>query len=108
MYDEQATTADSVRAVFAGAAETLEATDYIDACPIATVALEVASTDDVLRQATADVFEEWATALTARLDGDRDRALAIICALEGAFVLSRALRSTEPMYAAGRLAVAGL
>ena len=93
---------------FAGAAETLEATDYVDACPIATVALEVASTDELLRQATAEVFTSWTEALTERLDGDRDRALAIICALEGAFVLSRALRSTEPMYAAGRLAVAGL
>jgi AcrR family transcriptional regulator len=108
VYDVQTTTADAVWSVFAGAAETLEETDYVDACPIATVALEVASTDEVLRQATAEVFSSWTEALTERLDGDRDRALAIIAALEGAFVLSRALRSTEPMYAAGRLAVAGL
>jgi AcrR family transcriptional regulator len=108
VYDAQTSTAESVRAVFAGAAETLEASDYVDACPIATVALEVASTDEVLRQATAEVFTAWTEALTERLDGDRDRALAILCALEGAFVLSRALRSTEPMYAAGRLAVARL
>lgn len=108
VYDAQATTAESVWAVFAGAAQTLEETDYVDACPIATVALEVASTDEVLRVATAEVFTSWIEALTERLDGDRDRALAVIGALEGAFVLSRALRSTEPMYAAGRLAVAGL
>lgn len=108
VYDEQASTADSVRAVFAGAAATLEETDYADACPIATVALEVASTDEVLRRATAEVFAAWIDALTERLDGDREHAVAIICALEGAFVLSRALRSTEPMVAAGRLAVAGL
>src|SRR5271156_183542 len=31
---------------FAGAAETLRETDYEDACPIATVALEVASTNE--------------------------------------------------------------
>jgi AcrR family transcriptional regulator len=108
VYDAQATTAESVRAVFAGAAETLAETDYVDACPIATVALEVASTDEVLRQATAEVFTSWTDVLTARLEGDRDRALGIIAALEGAFVLSRALHSTEPMHAAGRLAVAGL
>lgn len=108
VYDEQGTTVDSVWAVFAGAAQTLEQTDYEDACPIATVALEVASTDEVLRQATAEVFTSWTDALTERLDGDRDRALGVISALEGAFVLSRALRSTEPMYAAGRLAIAGL
>jgi hypothetical protein len=94
--------------VFAGAAETIERTDHADACPIATVALEVASTDEVLRRATVEVFTAWIDALTEQLDGDRDHAVSIICALEGAFVLRRALRSTEPLFAAGRLAVAGL
>ncbi len=94
-----------MRAVFAGAAETLEATDYEDACPIETVALEVASTDDRLRQATAAVFARWTDALTERL-GDRAKALAVIAALEGAFILSRASRSTEPMLAAGEMAAA--
>jgi AcrR family transcriptional regulator len=106
VYDDESNTEDAVRAVFVGAAATLEATDYEDACPIATVALEVASTDDRLRRATAAVFEQWTVALTERL-GDRGRALAIIAALEGGFVLSRASRSTEPMLAAGEMA-AGL
>ena len=48
-----------VRAFFAGAAETLVETDYADACPIATVALEVSSVNDELRQACADVFNLW-------------------------------------------------
>ncbi len=93
---------------FAGAAETLRVTGYADACPIATVALEVASTDEALRQATADVFASWITALTERIvsagvDEAAATGLAIsaIALLEGAFVLSRALRSTEPMTAAG-------
>jgi AcrR family transcriptional regulator len=96
---------------FAGAAETLRATGYADACPIATVALEVASTDEALRQATADVFASWITALTERImlagvDEAAATGLAIsaIALLEGAFVLSRALRSTEPMTAAGNTA----
>jgi AcrR family transcriptional regulator len=105
VYDQQASPEDAVRAVFKGAGETLAATDYEDACPIATVALEVASTDDRLRQASADVFEQWTVALTERL-GDRARALAVIAALEGAFVLCRASRSTEPMRAAGEMAAA--
>src|ERR1700732_103969 len=50
---------------FAGAAQTLRETDFADACPIATVALEVASTNEPLRQATADVFESWIDAATA-------------------------------------------
>jgi AcrR family transcriptional regulator len=96
---------------FAAAAETLRATGYADACPIATVALEVASTDEALRQATADVFASWITALTERImlagvDEAAATGLAIsaIALLEGAFVLSRALRSTEPMTAAGNTA----
>ena len=105
VYDAESSTEDSVRAVFTGAAQTLEATDYEDACPIATVALEVASTDDRLRRATAAVFERWTLALTERL-GDRGKALAVIAALEGAFVLCRASRSTEAMHAAGEMAAA--
>jgi AcrR family transcriptional regulator len=106
VYDAESTPEAAVRAVFTGAAETLAATDYEDACPIATVALEVASTDDRLRRATAAVFEQWVAALTERL-GDRGKALAVIAALEGGFVLCRASRSTEPMLAAGEMA-AGL
>ena len=92
---------------FAGAAETLHQTDYADVCPIATVALEVASTNEALRGATAEVFESWITSATKRFvaggigDGTA-RALAIttITSLEGAFVLSRAMRSTEAAGAA--------
>ena len=50
---------------FDGAAETLRETGYADACPIATVALEVASTNETLRQATADVFESWIKSATS-------------------------------------------
>ncbi|MDQ1541219.1 MAG: hypothetical protein QOH29_1945, partial [Actinomycetota bacterium] len=76
VYDEQSTTEASVRAVFEGAAETLASTDFQDACPIATVALEVASTNEELRRATAEVFEQWTVALGDRR-GDRDRAQAV-------------------------------
>jgi AcrR family transcriptional regulator len=93
---------------FAAAAETLRLTDYADACPIATVALEVASSNETLRQATADVFAAWILALTERVvaaGADEavatDFALSAIALLEGGFLLSRALRSTEPMKAAG-------
>ena len=97
-----------VRDFFAGAALTLEATDYADACPIATVALEVASTNEPLRRATAEVFESWIAGATERgtaagIPADRARALAIelIALLEGAFVLCRAARSTEALAVAG-------
>ncbi len=98
---------------FSGAAATLRATDFADACPIATVAGEVASANEVLRQATADAFESWLAAIArdARASGlaaasARSLALAVLALLEGAFLLSRSLRTTEPMVAAGAAAVA--
>ena len=104
-----------VRDFFDGAAQTLVATDYADACPIATVALEVASTNETLRGATDDVFEGWIAAATERgvqagLDAPRARALAIslVALIEGGFMLSRAARSTEPMQAAGATAAVAL
>ncbi len=105
----------AMQAFFAGAARTLEETDYADACPIATVALEVASTNDPLRQATAQVFDGWIAAGTrglaaAGLPQQRARQITVhmIAALEGAFVLSRAARSTEPLLTAGDALVAEL
>ena len=100
-----------VRAFFRGAGETLVATDYADACPIATVAGEVASTNETLRGACADVFGSWLDALAADLraagaapEPARATALAVLALLEGAFLLCRTLRSVEPMDAAGERA----
>jgi len=97
---------------FAGAAETLRETDYADACPIATVALEVASTNETLRLATAEVFQEWidgAGQYFAFAGIPRPRAqelaFAMLSLLEGAFIFSRAMRTTEPMAIAGAAAV---
>jgi AcrR family transcriptional regulator len=103
----------AVRDAFAGAAEVLRATDYVDACPVATVALEVASTNESLRQATADVFSTWidggaAFFAASGTDQARARELAVVFIelLEGAFVLSRVLRSTDPLDRAGAAAAA--
>src|SRR5438105_2777116 len=93
---------------FAAAAETLVETDYADACPIATVALEVSSTSEPMREACADVFNSWVDAATQRLQDAgltrpcaRALAFSMLASLEGAFVLARALRSTEPLEIAG-------
>jgi AcrR family transcriptional regulator len=100
---------------FSGAAETLVETDYADACPIATVALEVAGTNEQLRVACAEVFESWIEGATryfaaAGIPAQRARELAIsmLCLLEGAFIFCRAMRSTEPLRVAGASAVAAV
>ena len=103
----------ATEAFFAAAAWTLEESDYADACPIATVALEVASTNEDLRRATAAVFDDWVHRSAGRLvqhgiaAGDAPAlARLLIMLLEGAFLLCRAGRTVEPMGDAGRVAVA--
>lgn len=94
----------SIRATFRAAGDTLRDTDYADACPIETIALEVASTNEPLRIATAEVFDSWTVGLSAWLTshgvadaGARPLALTILSSMEGAFVLCRATRSTAAL-----------
>jgi AcrR family transcriptional regulator len=106
--DASADVASAVTNFFDGAAAVLADTDYIDPCPIGTVAREVASTNDALRAVTSRVFDSWIDALTTRLVAagvERDEAVALatatVAALEGSFVLARASRSLEPLRASG-------
>ena len=96
---------------FAAAADTVRDSDYVEGCPIATVALEVATTSEVLRIATAEVFEAWISAAAARFEEGgvepedaRPLATSIISLLEGAFVLARAMRDESHLRAAGATA----
>lgn len=86
---------------------------YADACPIATVALDVASTNDRLRQACSDAFAHWTSAGEAFFRGHglpdevaRDLATSFVMLTEGAFMLARTLRDPQPLRTAGRAMVA--
>jgi AcrR family transcriptional regulator len=110
VFDPAPDVVTGVRDFFAGAAQHLIDTDYADACPIATVALEVSSSSGTMREACAEVFESWIDRGAARLQAAgiacstaRELTIAMIAALEGAFVLARALRRTEPLEIAGEL-----
>jgi AcrR family transcriptional regulator len=99
-----------VRAFFTGAAEHVRETAYADACPIATVALEVSSSSEPMREACAEVFERWISAGSERFAAAgltrhraRELALGMFSALEGAFILVRATRNTEALAVAGEL-----
>ena len=94
--------------MFEDAGRLMESQDYSEACSIETIALEVASTNELLRRESATVFEGWLTGIAewfGRLDitEEQSRRLALITltALEGAFVLCRTLRSVEPIIVAG-------
>ncbi|MFC7721471.1 TetR/AcrR family transcriptional regulator [Nonomuraea recticatena] len=98
---------------FAAAAVTLRELDYADPCPVATIALEVASTNQTLRGAAAEVFDSWIDGLAAYYSAcgiagpaARDIATSVIGLLEGAFMLGRTARSTQPVLTAATAAAA--
>ena len=110
VFDSAPDLVTAVRLFFEGAAAHLEDSEYEDACPIATVSLEVSSTSDTMREACADVFGSWIAAglprfTAAGLDEATSRQLVIgmIAALEGAFVLARATQTIEALHVAGEL-----
>jgi AcrR family transcriptional regulator len=111
-YEPGTDPAVSTRRFFDAAADTVRDTDYADACPIATVALEVASTSETLRAATAEVFESWLSAIDMRLvqagltkAQARHLSVSLFSLLEGAFILARATRDHTHVRTAGRAAV---
>ncbi|MEV0535717.1 TetR/AcrR family transcriptional regulator [Kitasatospora sp. NPDC050463] len=82
----------------------LEESDYTKGCPVATVGLEVAGGNEVLRRVCAEVYGSWQRVLTERLVADgfgpaeaetaSGQALAL---LEGAVLLARVRRDRRPL-----------
>jgi AcrR family transcriptional regulator len=100
---------DAVGLLFDGASLTLEESDYTDACPIFTVAHEVASANEPLRVACQRVFATWTATAAAlfRADGFSDPraerlATTVVAALGGAFILARTARNADHMRTIGR------
>ena len=92
-----------VRALAQIMAGRLERSGYQSGCAIATMVLELAPGDEEFSAAFDSVFARWRAALVTRFEPlgiapGRAEALAdlTMSALEGALVLSRAARSTEP------------
>lgn len=82
----------------------LTSTGFSDGCPIATVALETASTPGPITDAVAAAFTAWIDAFATVLensgldrDGATDVATDVLAHVEGAIVLAKALRSTRPL-----------
>ncbi|WP_197373498.1 TetR/AcrR family transcriptional regulator [Mycolicibacterium baixiangningiae] len=101
---------DALEGVFTQAADDMAATGFANMCPIASVAAEVVDTVEELRVTTAGVFSGWFDGGTAYFtarglapETAREVTLTLVAALEGAFILARALRDVEPLTAAGRV-----
>jgi len=107
LVDEAARHADDpgslVRALGRIVAARLESSGYQSGCAIATMVLELAPCDEEFSADFDRVFARWRAALVTRFEplGVAPRRAAVladltISAFEGALVLSRAARSTEP------------
>lgn len=110
-YPSDLNVVEATEAAFVEAADLLEATNYADSCPLATIALEVANTDEQMRVAAAAAFESWLEVfeqrfIAAGMKAERAREVAInvFCLIEGAALLARTTRSPTPMHLAGKTA----
>jgi TetR/AcrR family transcriptional regulator, lmrAB and yxaGH operons repressor len=93
---------------FEVASQVMEVTGYLDSCHIATVALEVANTSEPMREACAEAFDSWLTLLQTRFEEAgietmraSELAIELFCAIEGAFLLCRTIRSPKPLLVTG-------
>lgn len=109
------TLANVVEDVFLAAGEAVRESGWADACPIATVALEMSGTSEPIRLACDETFESWLAGLGVRFDAhgvpaehQRHLAITFLTLLEGAFILARTSRSTESLDVAGRAMAAAI
>jgi len=108
-YVDGADLGDVTQAFFDEAAAFVESTGFVDACPIATIAGEIAATSDTMRQAADEAFESWLRVMERQfvatgIDVGRARELSVelFCAIEGAFLLARTSHDAEPIRTVGR------
>ena len=82
----------------------LEASDYRDGCPLATVALETNSNSETLRHVCEKLFgralkilTQWLVSKGLSAERAEVLALTVFSAYEGALMLSKVRRSPEPL-----------
>jgi TetR/AcrR family transcriptional regulator, lmrAB and yxaGH operons repressor len=95
---------EAVAAMFSGEAKILRSSGFRLGCPVASVALDVASTTETVRKPCADVFATWINALAEGIAASgtpretaTDLASYILASLEGAIILSRTSKSVKSL-----------
>ena len=103
-FEQTSTAVEAMVTLIGTARDRLEESNFSEGCPIATVVLETAATSEPLQRTCRHALETWSELFSQRLvaeghlaeDASR-RALTVLTMIEGALVLSRAYRSTEPL-----------
>ncbi|MGH7331258.1 MAG: TetR/AcrR family transcriptional regulator [Candidatus Rokuibacteriota bacterium] len=85
-------------------AEEIRESDYQRGCPVGNAATDATATSANLREVCAGIFEEWEQLIARSLERDgfrpkeaRGLAEFILSSLEGALILVRVRRSTDPL-----------
>lgn len=111
LIDDLAGTAATSRELVLGVLDALTtrmvAAGYAKGCPVATVALEVAASDESLRRVCDGIYTGWQRRLADALRADGhdeadDLAATVLALIEGALVLARAGHSRLPVDRASR------
>jgi TetR/AcrR family transcriptional regulator, lmrAB and yxaGH operons repressor len=78
-------------------------------CPVGTVAMDATLTSEPIRAVCSEIFSEWVGFVERRLVATgwnateaREQALLAVSAIEGALMLAKAQRDTEPLDAVAR------
>jgi TetR/AcrR family transcriptional repressor of lmrAB and yxaGH operons len=83
-------------------ASSFEASGWSQGCPIASVLLDTTPMSERLSLATQEVIEDWISCLSDQIrrfgieQDARSLAVKILVSLEGAWIMGRILRSSEP------------
>jgi len=90
-------------------ADRLEASDWRDGCPVATVALETVHSSERLQTSAQLALDSWVAVIASRLtelgldnEAASEIATVTIAVLEGAELMARVAKSREPLDAAAR------
>ncbi len=102
LAETAADTASLVAGMLTLLGDRLEASGWRRGCPVATVALETAATNDRLQEVCSEVYGSWEETLRDRLAADGhpepgDTAVTVLALIEGALLLARAHRCRDPI-----------
>ncbi|MGW0749065.1 TetR/AcrR family transcriptional regulator [Streptomyces sp. NPDC002587] len=106
---DSATPGELLRRVIDELAGMLDDSGFQLGCPVSVVTLEMGAQSERLRDACANAFESWIAPVSELLVAHgrprptaRVLATAVVSMVEGAVIVSRAQRSTEPLYCAAQ------
>lgn len=95
---------DAIARVVEFVAADLRTSDWERGCPVGTVAMDATLTSEPVRAICSEILGEWVGFVEHRLVATgwnakeaREQALLAVSAIEGALLLARAQRSTEPL-----------